>query len=380
MVRHCRVYMRKRLYAILIGALLLLVVAACRPTRDSLPDVLYLGWDDSGRIQLYRQTPSVETAVPLTGHAQTIAGEVTTFSPSPNGDYIAYSLLSDEGGSEIRLISAATGEDESLLLCPLAECSEMAWAPDNTRLVYERRELSGSTAGQPRLWWLDTISGETIPLIDEEKGPAYGATFSPDGQWLAYVSPVDEGVIVVNLNDGGQRLLPSATGVSPRWSPDSRSVVFSRHDLIVRHGAEGDEPGSHDHDYATAVHLYRQELTQPTAPRRLSPDLAVDDSAAAWSPDSQWLVIGRRAPETAGGRQLWMMRADGSEARQLTDDPTQHYGSVSWSPDGRYLLYQRYPVFVPDAQASVWMMELETGEERQLAVAGYVPRWSTGSG
>lgn len=350
---------------------LLVSLAACSG-HTAAADVVYLAWDDAGRVQLFRST-SGEPRVPLTGANQP-AGDVTMFSPSPGGDMIVYSLLLDEGGSEIRRIATGSGRDELLLACPAAECSELVWSPNSQRLIYERRDLSGTAAGRPQLWWLDTTSSETVPLIDDD-GSAYGAAFSPDAQWLAYVSPQEQGVVVVNLITGEQRLLPSETGMPPRWSPDSTSLVFSNSELVVIHEQEGDDHDSHDHDYGTAVHLFVQDVTSAEPPIPLSPDLTVDDSAPVFSPDGEWLIVGRRAAGTASGRQLWLMRSDGTEARALTTDDVLHHGWVSWSPDGRRLLYQRYPAFEPDPRPSVWMMDVATGDVQELAPVGFLPQW-----
>jgi TolB protein len=351
------------------------MVSACSQVATT-PLVAYLAWDANGRVQLFRAAVG-EAPEQLTGGDETANADVTAFSLSPQGDAIIYSLLHDAGGSEIRRLDVNSGRDELLLDCPQAECGEFAWSPDNTRLVYERRELSGSAAELPHLWWLNTHSGETIPLIDDDS-PAYGANFSPDAQWLAYVSPQEQGVVVVNLLNGDQRLIASETGMPPRWSPDSTELVYGNSDVIVLHSQEGEGHDSHDHDYGSAVHLFSQNVTVPDAPsRRLSPDLTIDDSAPVFSPDGEWLIVGRRAAGTAAGRQLWIMRPDGSEARALTDDDVLNYGSVSWSPDGRRLLYQRYPTFEPDPRPSIWTMDVMTGEMEEVWPVGFLPQWLT---
>lgn len=350
-----------------------LLMAACGGGAAA-PGVAYLAWDAGGRVQLFRAEAG-EAPEQLTGLDGAANADVTTFSPSPQGDTIVYSLMRDAGGSEVRRFDVRPGRDELLLDCPEAECSEFAWAPDNMRLVYERRDLSGPAAGLPHLWWLDVRTGETIPLIDED-GPAYGAAFSPDAQWLAYVSPEEGGVVVVNLLSGDQRLIASETGMPPRWSPDSAHLVYGNSEVIVMHAAESEDHDSHDHDYGSAVHLFVLDVTTPEAvPRQLSPELTIDDSAPVFSPDGEWLVVGRRAAETAAGRQLWIMRPDGSEARALTDDDVLNYGSVSWSPDGRWLLYQRYPTFEPDPRPSIWTMDPTSGETAEVRPVGFLPQW-----
>lgn len=62
----------------------------------------------------------------------------------------------------------------------------------------------------------------------------------------------------------------------------------------------------------------------------------VSDWAPAWSPHGEWLVFAR---STDGRRSfhLYVMRADGSEVRQLTRGRFDE--SPAWSPDGRWIAY-----------------------------------------
>src|SRR5690606_9416359 len=100
------------------------------------------------------------------------------------------------------------------------------------RLVYERRpRADDGTLGSPRLHWLDPAMGETLPLIAGDETPGYGARFSPDGTWLSYVSPADDGIVLYSLADGAQRLLVSRVGSPAAWSPDGAAVVYS--DIVV---------------------------------------------------------------------------------------------------------------------------------------------------
>src|SRR5690606_33846671 len=158
----------------------------------------------------------------------------------------------------------------------------------------------------------------------------------------------DDGIVLYNLDDGRQRLLSSRVGSPAAFSPDSAAVVYG--DLVVQgHETAPDAGGGAvDENIPTPVQessnvfLYRS-LVDADTPRALrSPAAAVADTAPAFSPDGEWIAFGRAPANTAAGRQLWLMRPDGRDARPLTSDPAVTHGPPSWSPDGRTLLFQRY--------------------------------------
>lgn len=353
---------------------ILLIAAGCdSPAAD--PPIFYLHAGQSGAPQIYRLDPDVAAARQLTGLDDPDAPEVIDFAVAPDGRRVAYTTLAAGGNSAIHMINADGGDERILSTCDQAECSAPVWSPDGCRLLFEMRPRSGGLLDSPRLFWLDTGTGETLPLIEGNETPGYGARFSPDGQWLSYVSLADDGVVLYRLADGRQRLLSSRVGSPAAWSPDSAAVVYG--DLVIQghetapelEGGAGELPVQE----SSTVFLYRSRVDEESIRERLSPDAGVADTAAAYSPDGQWIAFGRAPANTAAGRQIWLMRPDGGEARALTSEPAITHGPPSWSPDGRYLLFQRYD---PAAGAtSVWRLEVATGEEKLLAPGGYLPSW-----
>lgn len=91
-----------------------------------------------------------------------------------------------------------------------------------------------------------------------------------------------------------------------------------------------------------------------SALRRLTDDPATFDVSPAWSPDGSQIAFSR-GPEM-GPSQIYVMDADGTDVRQLT----QGSGSdrnPAWSPDGTRIAFARsgnygYEVYVMDADGS----------------------------
>lgn len=356
-------HIRKSVNIRVIGVLFIfmLLVVGCARGQDAA--VYYLRPGPGGAAQLFRR-PLDGPAEQLTGVADPNAPELIDFALSPDGRRVIYAVV-DGDGTALRRLVLAGGEDSVLLACPAAECAGLAWSPDGTRLVYERRPRQENSSGAARLYWLDAAGGDTLPLLDADT-PGYGARFSPDGTWLSYVSPADEGIVLYRLSDGAQRLLASRVGSPAAFSPDGAAVVVG--DIALLEGQTGPEGET------SAVYLYRSLLGGDAPRERLSPAGAQADSAPAFSPDGQWIVFGRAPSGAAAGQQLWLMRADGSQARALTNDPDVFHGPPSWSADGRTLLYQRFDLSDPAGQPAVWLLDVATGEQTLLA-DGFLPVW-----
>jgi dipeptidyl aminopeptidase/acylaminoacyl peptidase len=62
-------------------------------------------------------------------------------------------------------------------------------------------------------------------------------------------------------------------------------------------------------------------------------------------------------------RSLWLIDADGAEARQLTTDPGYRDERPLWSADGSHLLFARLDA---EDRASLWLTSVEGGEPQQV--------------
>jgi Tol biopolymer transport system component/predicted Ser/Thr protein kinase len=106
----------------------------------------------------------------------------------------------------------------------------MSWSPDGRTLVFTERKPNGE-----RDIWVAERGSDPTPFLltpSDEWAP----TFSPDGQWIAYVS--DESgrreVYVQGFpGPGGRWLISTEGGSDPAWSRDGRELYYLHGDQLM---------------------------------------------------------------------------------------------------------------------------------------------------
>jgi Tol biopolymer transport system component len=175
--------------------------------------------------------------------------------------------------------------------------------------------------------------------------------FSPDGEWIAFVSERSGSTdIWIGRRDGtGLRRVTFLDGQSagtPRWSPDGKWIAFdlrppsSKPDVWVARAAGGD-------------------------PRRLANNAGGAD-VPSWSQDGRWIYYHSRSDG-----QIWKRPWQGGEAIQVT----RRGGFEGFeSTDGKYLYYSK-----GDDNSGIWRADLSNGNEAlipELSEAGYFRHWA----
>lgn len=324
--------------------------------RTRPPHILFLSPDAQGQQQLFVTALDGQPPRPLTQGTD----EVVDFVVSPDAGIIAYSLSQPDGRANLWFIPALGGDSRQLVDCAGDVCSAPTWTPDGRRLIYERRArgLAGAPPGPPRLWWVDLASGETVPVFQDSQLLGMNPRISPDGRWLSFNVPFSQEVQAYNLETGQSVFAPSQTGEVAAWSPDSRRLLLT--DVQI----QGE---------AFAINLFSADVYSHTV-INLSAELNVNDGFPAWSPDGAWIAFNRKLARAPMGKQLWLARADGSEAKPLTQDADVNHGPPRWSPDARSLLFQRY-ILTSQGEPGIWLLNVQTGAQREIARVGSQPAW-----
>jgi Tol biopolymer transport system component len=168
-------------------------------------------------------------------------------------------------------------------------------------------------------------------------------SFSPDGRSIAFRSERQGGGIFVMAAGGGapRRVLAGA-GWNPSWSPDGTKILYNRPDMGSNpYGIDGSADGIWIADAQTG------ETSRVREAYAFEPRMSPNGQRIAY-----WAL---GVPETGGiQRDIWTVRADGTEARKVTDDEATDWNPV-WSPDGRQL----YFASDRDGAMKVWRVAID---------------------
>ena len=193
---------------------------------------------------------------------------------------------------------------------------EMALSPDGNKVAFVARgevfaAASGEEAG-------DAVRVTATPAAESQ------LAWAPDSRRLVYVS-LRDGAPNLFLYDfatrAETRLTEGAQGShSPRFSPDGTRLAFVRGDRELR---VLEVQGRRERLLATAL-MERVPLTS--------------DRPLVWSPDGRWIAYAALGERLF--RNLQVAPAAGGESRPVSFLANSFGNTVSWSPDGRFLLFE----------------------------------------
>ncbi|HEX8564562.1 MAG TPA: CHRD domain-containing protein [Pyrinomonadaceae bacterium] len=204
-------------------------------------------------------------------------------------------------------------------------CTESAWMPTarNGKILFYRSLNNGY-----QIFTINNDGSNLTNLTNMTYAYDFHPAFSPDNSRIAFTRSWN----LYSMNaDGSNKINQigaySGEGSSPRYSPDGRKISFTR--------GSGDESDIYVMD-SNGTNL--RQLTYNS----------VYDNAAKWSPDSTKIVF---VSNLSGGPRIYTMNADGSNNRGLTSGNSD--GSPSWSPDGSKIAFRRnWDIYVMKADGS----------------------------
>jgi Tol biopolymer transport system component len=333
-----------------------------RPSWSGSGRFVYFSSDRSGGINIWRVPVNRDgTASGPLQQVTTGAGQDVEVAVSPNGKRLAYATLHQNADIWRLPVSPQTGlpnGSPEVVISTTREDSRGAWSPDDKMIAFNsdrggdmniwvysiadsssRQLTSGhggdyqpnwspdakriaffsSRSGSPNIWEAEVASG-ALRRLTSNSGVNVNPFYSPDGSLLAYQS--DEGgrleVWVMTADASNPRRLTNVgvTGHFMRWTGDGREVVFrctcSGKPATMKVSVGGGEP-------------------QPFADMK-------GGSHISFSPDHT------RIMDVVGHRVLWVSPLSGGKPEIVYEfpDPDVRIDYPFWSPDGKWVLFDRF--------------------------------------
>ncbi len=296
---------------------------------------------------------------------------VTDPQVAPDGNWVAY-VVSARDATEDKAISnlwmsSWNGKRTLQMTRSKKGASSPRWSPDGRALAFV--EARGGDDAKSQVWLLDRDGGEARQLT-KLPGGVDEFEWSPDGKRLAVIAAdVDPDEPAEDAKPEAKKLLPKPIVIdrfqfkddkvgylrrlrshlyvfdlasekatvltpgdfdeeTPVWSPDSRRIVF----VSKR---EGDP----DRNENTDLYLVNAEAGAIARPLTSYPGA---DSDPVWSPDGKQIAFLRGGPmqyREYDPAQIAVLSVDGGEARVLGATLDRAASNLTWSADGRSLLF-----------------------------------------
>jgi Tol biopolymer transport system component len=271
------------------------------------------------------------------------AGELLAFIGQP-GD-LRQVYLTDVGGSFTRQLTESSPGFKSAI-----------WSPDGTRLALETDSADEDLAILP-------VEQIAAPLVIQQAGRDIRPVWSPDGNWIAFLSnrstlerdPVYFDLFIMRPDGTDVQQLttdhPALSNWQPSWSADGRWLS-----VAAWSWQGGDRIALVDIEAGTVVPIMEAGAVY---------------SSPVWSPTGATLAFERRAERSWG---IWLYDLAAGSRTPLVEGIVDARRPM-WIPDGERLLYRsnrygNWDIFMLSLADPGAVERLTTGHRRE-----YAPAW-----
>lgn len=261
---------------------------------------------------------------------------------SPDGSEIAFSWQGD-----VWVVPSAGGQATRLTVHPSRD-DMPRWTPDGKRLVFVSDRYGNNDVFSMRR------DGSDIRRLSFESSAEQITAVSPDGRFIyGYTSAWARSDLFRLPIQGGELIRlsshPMERAYYPSISADGKTVVYNAG------GSSGMWRNPHQSGSNTGE-VWVADLAVPIANMRPITRNEWNDMFPLALPDGSIVFVSNRS----GWPNLWSMRSDGSNPRQLTRHAV---GTVRWphaSANGKRVVYEY--------DSAIWTLDLDTGQYQEVVI------------
>ena len=273
-----------------------------------------------------------------------------------------------------------------------------AISPDGRHVAFERRSVDWKENRYDNEIWLSRSGSDPFQLTNHPKTSSSNPKWSPDGNWIAFLSSRDEKDQIYVIRSGGGEafhLSQSKNDIHDfEWSPDCRQIAFIQSEDTEeeekkrkeKYGAFAVEDQEFKLNQLWLVDFDPEKLSTMPLPAQLDdslfqadqkPKLLIDSFAFhvsnfKWSPDGQRMAIEHRPDPLINSffkSDISIYNLESGRLGTIVEHPS-YDGLIEWSPDSKSILYRTH---LDDTlsnyykNSKLFRIDIDGGHNRQLA-------------
>ena len=228
---------------------------------------------------------------------------------SPNGQQIVFTS-NRSGDNDIYVVDRSGGEVRNLTNHP-ANDGWARWSPNGQQIVFH-----SNRDGNFEIYMINADGSGNPTRVTDYPGVDQFPDWSPNGQQIVFRR--DHDIYVMNLNSGAVDRLTDDPQLDQMavWAPNGQHFAF----MSFREG------------YCSVFRMNADGSQQTNLTPKDPGDLEAQwcSRAPSWSANGQEILFMSFRPSTGGDTEVFVMNADGTDVRRLTNSP-----GVDGSPRAR---------------------------------------------